>query len=232
MHRGVIRTITCCGLTILLASAEDLQSIVARLEDEDFRQREKATLELAAAADTQLSEVVALIGSPDASPEFASRIPALLRRIFERQCLGTGEPETGAEFQLFFETDGEEFTRVHPVVASLREDSSGAKAGLQAGDVIVSWNGEGISGPDSVIQLRRRLRSTGQGAVVKLVVRRFKKGQVPLLLGNGPEVSIDLTLGPPVAEPTRKERKGQFAGWLDRMRHEHNLPARYARPQS
>lgn len=232
MHRVLLATAVLLAFASNSGAGGDLQDIVSRFDHEDFAQREAATEALAAAADAQLSEVLALFRSAEASPEFRNRMPAVLRKIFERQCLGVGEPETGATFQLYFETDGESFTAVHPVVATLADGSSGASSGLRVGDVVLSWDGKPIEGASSVIELRRLVRQAGEGAEVKLAVLRFNKRSGVELLGKEKRMELSLTLGPPVTEPTRKERRNQYAGWLDRMRHEHDLPKELAHPQS
>ena len=80
-----------------------------------------------------------------------------------------GAESTGADYGAF--------------VSSVVEDGPAAAAGLQADDVIVSWNGERVEG---ITQLRRLLRETPPGRTAELGVVR-----------GGSTMTIQVELGEP-----------------------------------
>ena len=80
-----------------------------------------------------------------------------------------GAESTGADYGAF--------------VSSVVEDGPAAAAGLQADDVIVSWNGERVEG---ITQLRRLLRETPPGRTAELGVMR-----------GGSTMTIQVELGEP-----------------------------------
>ena len=59
-------------------------------------------------------------------------------------------------------------------MTSVQDASTGAKAGLKAGDVITSVNGSAVDDP---AELRRRLQNVDEGEEFTLTVMRDKKPQ-------------------------------------------------------
>ena len=215
-------------------SAPDLGGLAKKLDAEDFKAREEAVTEMAAAADDHLEEVIRYLGSAKMGPEARARIPDILKNIFLRQCYRLGEPETGMIFSRYLETSSTKgVTAVHPLIEDVAKDSPAAKAGLRKGDVIVEWNGKPLEGDDCVGRLMKMIRTSGEGAKVKVRVRRFDYRSPARLAGKGPlQEPVELTLGSPLKEPPVKVIDGTFSGWLERMRIEHDLPEKYARTQS
>lgn len=70
------------------------------------------------------------------------------------------------------------------LVGSVEQDSPGAKAGLQRGDVITELNGESVTGPND---LRLKVASMAPGTTVHLkVLHNGETRDVPLTLGEAP----------------------------------------------
>jgi hypothetical protein len=234
-----MKTAVCVGIALgLLSSAAfaipDLAGLAGKLEAEDFKTREAAVVEMAAAADDHLEEVIRYLGSAKMGPEAGARIPDILKSIFLRQCYRVGEPETGIIFSRYIESSKPVgVTAVHPLVQEVAKDSPADKAGIRKGDAIVEWNGEVLEGDDSTGRLMKMIRAAGEGAKVTLRVRRFDYVSRAVLSGKGPlQEPIGMTLGSPLKEPPVKVIDGTYAGWLERMRMDYDLPGKYVRTQS
>jgi membrane-associated protease RseP (regulator of RpoE activity) len=215
-------------------AAPDLTLLSKKLEAEDFKEREQAVAEMAAASDEHLEAVIRYLGTAKMGPEATARIPDILHVIFLRQCYRLGEPETGMIFSRYLETSSTKgVTAVHPLLEDVTKDSPAAKAGLRKGDVIVEWNGKPLEGDDCVGRLMKMIRTAGEGTKVNIRVRRFEYRSRARLAGKGPlQEPVQMTLGAPLKEPPVKVIDGTYAGWLERMRSEYDLPAKYALTQS
>ena len=215
-------------------AAPDFAGISRKLEAENFKEREEAVDEMAAAADRELAAVIRYLGTAKMGPEATARIPDILHTIFLRQCYRLGEPETGMIFSRYLETSSTKgVTAVHPLLEEVIKGSPAAKAGLRKGDVIVEWNGKPLEGDDCVGRLMKMIRAAGEGAKVTLRVRRFEYRDRGRLAGKGPlQEPVQITLGVPLKEPLYKVIDGTYVGWLERMRAEYDLPAKYAVTQS
>lgn len=217
----------------LSAPAATLDELAKQLEADDFQKREEAGAQVAALADDDLAGVIRYLSTAKLGPEATARIPAILKQIFLRQCCHVGEPETGMRLRLYVSADGTAgVTAAHPVIEDLAKDSPAAKAGLQRGDVIVAWEGKPLEGADSVSRLRQMLRKAGAGAKVKLQVKRFGYESYARLKNGGKlQDPAEISLGPPLQKPSEELDDRSYAGWLDRMRGEHGLSAKYAVPE-
>jgi membrane-associated protease RseP (regulator of RpoE activity) len=215
-------------------AAPDLAVLSKKLEAEDFKEREQAVAEMAAASDEHLEAVIRYLGTAKMGPEATARIPDILKTIFLRQCYRLGEPETGMILSRYVQASGTQgVTAVYPVLEDVKKDSPADKAGLRKGDVIVEWNGKPLEGDDCVGHLLKMIRKAGEGTKVSVRVRRFEYRDRARLAGKGPlQEPVQLTLGAPSKEPLFKVIDGTYAGWLERMRAEYDLPAKYALTQS
>ncbi len=75
-------------------------------------------------------------------------------------------------------------------VDEVTEDGPAAEAGLEAGDVLVAWNGERL---ESVAQLQRLIRETPPGRTVELtVVREGGRRSVSVELGDRADAAREL----------------------------------------
>lgn len=214
-----------------LLPAATVEELGQQLDADEFQKREEAVEKIAILADDVLGTVIRYLGSKKLGPEGATRIPEILKLIYLRQCYHLGEPETGIRFRIYIEANENGLSAVHPVIATLAEGSPAAKAGLRAGDVIVAWEGQPLQGHDSLLRLRKLLLKAGEGAKVKVQVRRFQPDGFGKLKGEGKlQEPVELTLGPPLKEAPEKEIGNTHQGWLERMRIEYDLPAKYAVP--
>lgn len=211
--------------------AEEVSGIIRHFENDKTPDFTEWVDKIAAAGDFHPGPVIQAIASPQAGSRLQGSSPLILRRMYERRHLGVGEPETGITFSLYIETDEEQVSNCHPVVMEVKEESPGNKAGLQRGDVIVSWNGKAMEGPESVMELHTLIRKAGKGATVQLGVRRFAPDRPPHLGGEGNHEVLSFTLGALRAKPLFMGNSARYAGWLHRMHHEHGLPLHMAVPQ-
>lgn len=213
-------------------SAEEISSLLKDLEAEDFKTREIAVGKLAAAADRDIQDVASVLWGKRAriGPEARARVPAVLRKLFERQCLGAGEAESGITFSLFVTGNAEQGAAgARAMISAVAKDSPAAKCGLKAGDVVISWNGESIEGVDSVTRLKRMLRMSRAGAKVSVQVERRKiVGNARLEDKGSLQDPVEMTLGEIRSEPMQAARKGTYEGWLEQMRINYDLPEAYA----
>ena len=213
-------------------SADEISSLLKDLEAEDFKTRETAVEELAVAADRNMQDVASVLWGKRAriGPEARARVPAVLKKLFERQCLGAGEAETGITFSLFVTGDAEQgATGARAMIAAVGKDSPADKCGLKAGDVVVSWNGESIEGVESVRRVKKMLRMSRPGAKVSVQVERRKiVGNARLEDKGSLQDPVEMVLGEIRSEPLQPARKGTYEGWLEQMRMDYNLPEAYA----
>jgi serine protease Do len=89
--------------------------------------------------------------------------------VFDLRGIGTPGPEIGVSVRDVTADDGAGATRAGAVVERVRGESPAAKAGVQAGDVIVTYDGESVR---SARQLARLIDETPQDQSVALTITR------------------------------------------------------------
>jgi len=92
--------------------------------------------------------------------------------VFDLRGVGSTGPEIGVSVRDVTADDGVEAPRTGAVVERVRGESPAAKAGVQAGDVILTYDGESVR---SARQLARLIDETAENKAVSLTVTRSGK---------------------------------------------------------
>ena len=130
-----------------------------------------------------LGALVLSAGPPGALAQEAQEVPEQARRITIRSVMGSGS-YLGVVLRDVSQADTESLGlsgEYGAYVESVSKESPAAKAGLEADDVIRSWNGQRV---ESVTQLTRFVRETPPKRTVRLGVAR-----------DGAERTVSVTLG-------------------------------------
>lgn len=162
-----------CVAPLAGAAEVPVESLIARLDAESFQDREGARKSLVERVDDLASPVLTALTSARYSeePEIGSQANLALREIFDLLILGKGRRDVAAVWTYWFDVrDGK--LVICPIIRELKEGSFLAKAGIRAGDVLLSTGKERFDTRGSVAKLSLLLEQAPAGGEIGFTVLR------------------------------------------------------------
>jgi len=170
-------------------------------------------------------------------PEVRIRLRESLRElVIARHLKENGEGYVGIQMnEMNLAVPGDKIPRAGVQVVDVKADTPASRAGLLAGDVIVSLDGLRWTGPGAKEAFAQAVKKFKPGEIVALeVFRNDKLVKIPVTLGTRP-LGLPEAQGllwanglgapmPDLAEFEEKARESIFKEWLDQKRSSKKLP--------
>ena len=216
----------CSVMLVAFASAQQVpKELLEGLSSDEFKQREASQLEIQKWADTNGEvgiKAIYKIYSESDDPEVISRCLLVLRKLSEKDYMSDGKGYLGVQLdEVNPEFPGEEKPQVGIRITHVMPGSQAEVAGIKAGDIIVSMDGEKWHEQGATKELINTVSSYKPLRKVVFEIKRPGEEKllgIPVILGKRPVENLTELYYRPLEEMEKAARDRHFQEWLNQQK--------------